>query len=684
MQRFTVLLFRAEAKAATDSEFKFVRYAPATERDGGDAEVDNNGAYQRHFTIELPQEGTDEALKYYKVMIVANYPDAGTDDAAKSGYWETLLGGRTLSAARGVIRFSQAVVAIWNTTAENATPVPLWGETQTAFTTQVVRVSTIHLLRAVARIDVGVNLSGQLRDEDGGFTGRYDLTSADYKGNDTDLAGHSFEIEGVTLHNAAREGFIAPDPAHLDRTGNGLSVNAPTFDDKLALHESGLTYTKEGGDAGNMLRSQIYLPETPNGTDDNTSAFYLVVKGKYNGGASTYYRIDFYDRAAKGDGAGSEHEGYVKPSAENRYDILRNHAYVINILRVRGDGYPTEADAAASEPINMEVDVYSWDTGDGSMGNMVTDGQYKLALSSTQLRYHQDGTAQEVTVFTDFELKGDETLDKGWHLTMRKTDVTVNGQDYSGDVKVEIYRDGTWEELTKEDQGESYFWTDGLPHTQYRLRVGLSRFDESNAAGLMERTLRLLFTAGRMSQTLELVQDVKNTRTLSLLQQKLYFPKYPKSKQQVIVKSSPAGATYYVAWTKDGQTYRMNLSDQDAEPVADRKNDLGGYNTLVRNNHQDKLPVGFTAYAGHPLGDATDNCAAITYFEPEGTNLFSLLPSNWDTDHNGTEEPTAPRSWRFEIEGYWDTDGQKDKNPERTKLDAVSYTHLALPTNSRV
>ena len=75
MKRFNVLLFRAEAKAATDSEFKFVRYAPAKERDGGDAAVDNNGAYQRHFTIELPQEGTDEALKYYKVMVVANYSE---------------------------------------------------------------------------------------------------------------------------------------------------------------------------------------------------------------------------------------------------------------------------------------------------------------------------------------------------------------------------------------------------------------------------------------------------------------------------------------------------------------------------------------------------------------------------------------------------------------------------------
>lgn len=340
---------------------------------------------------------------------------------------------------------------------------------------------------------------------------------------------------------------------------------------------------------------------------------------------------------------GAEHEGYVKPSAENRYDILRNHAYVINILRVRGDGYPTEADAAASEPINMEVDVYSWDTGDGSMGNMVTDGQYKLALSSTQLRYHQDGTAQEVTVFTDFELKGDETLDKGWHLTMRKTDVTVNGQDYSGDVKVEIYRDGTWEELTKEDQGESYFWTDGLPHTQYKLRVGLSRFEENNAAGLMERTLRLLFTAGRMSQSLELVQDVKNTRTLSLLQQKLYFPKYPKSKQQVIVKSSPAGATYYVAWTKDGQTYRMNLSDPQAGPVEGREGDLGGFEQL---EEADKalLPDGFFAAPMRATRSATARTTAV----PSPSSRRRARPSSRCCRRTGTRHTTATSSlWRL-------------------------------------
>lgn len=670
MKQFSVLLFRADDKAASDDKFAFVRYAPATERAGGSAAVDNKGSYQRHFTIELPQEGTDEALKYYKVMVVANFAGAGATDEAKSDYWNALIGGRTLADARGVIRFGQEDGAIWNTAADGATPLPLWGETRTAFTSQVVRVATIHLLRAVARIDVGVNLSGRIMNEEGQFTGRYDLTSADYKGNDMDLAGHRFEIEEVTLHNAAREGFIAPDPAHLAQADNRLTVDAPTFDNKLAFHEKGLTYTKETGTAGNMLRSQIYLPETPNETDDNTAAFYIVVKGRYNGGASTYYRVDFYDRAAKPEGSGTEHEDYVKPSAANRYDILRNHAYVINILRVRGDGYPTEADAAASEPINMEVDVYSWDTGDGSMNNVVTDGQYKLALSATQLRYHQDGTPQEMEVFTDFELKGEAALDKGWKLHMRKADVMVNNVDCSGDVSVEIFRDGQWEALTKQDAGDRYFWTSGLPHTQYKLRIGLSRFDANNPTGLMERTLRLLFTAGRMSQPLELVQDVKNTRTLSLLQQKIYFPKYPRSKQQAIVKSSPSGATYYVAWTKGGQTYRMNLSDADAQPVAGRENDLGGYNTLLANSHKDKLPDGFSADPDHPKpGDDKDNCSMITYFASEGANLFSLLPSNWDANHNGDVEPTAPRSWRFEIEGYWDQPDMPDEHPERVKLD---------------
>lgn|GEM_PF-5737218 len=667
MAQFNVLLFRAEKKAATDDKFEFVRYAPAKER--GDAAGGNNGVYQRHFAIELPQERPGEDLKFYKVMVVANYSAAGADDAAKSKYWEALLGGKTLSDARGVIRFAQEDGQIWNTAA-GATPLPLWGETQTAFTTQVVRVATIHLLRAVARIDVGVNLGGKIMDKQNQFTGRYDLTSNAYKGNTMDIAGHSFEIEAVTLHNAAREGFLAPDPQKLNRTGDGLSVLGPTIDNKLAKHDKILTYSKEGDAAGNMLRSQIYLPESPNKTDDNREAFYIVVKGKYNNGPSTYYRVDFYDRAGKG--AGTEHEDYVKPSATNRYDILRNHAYVINILRVRGAGYPTEEDAAASEPMNMEVDVYTWDTGDGSMGNIVTDGQYRLALSSKQLRYHQDGTAQDIEVMTDFLLEGNPAA-SGWKLLMLKEqNAGNNAYNHADDVTVSVEQaDGTWTAAKKTEYAADtkyWLWTTGAANVTGRVRIGMTRFADNNTSGLMERTVRLLFTAGRMSQAVELVQDVKNTRTLSLLQQKLFFPKYPASNQSAILKSSPAGATYYIVWTgKDGNVHRANLSTpeaDDANTITGREGYIGGIGKATA----DILPAGFDCMQEH-AGDAS--CQAIEFLVKGGEHMFALRPSAWDATHHGGAEPTAPRTWRFEIEAYWDDAdaGAWDDAPERVKLD---------------
>lgn len=675
MEQFNVLLFRADKKAAADSEFKFVRYAPAKERGNGDAAVDNNGAYQRHFTIELPQEGTNEALKYYKVMVVANYSEAGTDDAAKSEYWNRLLGeNATLETARSAIRFAQGDGEIWNT-ANDPTPLPLWGETQTAFTTQVVRVATIHLLRAVARIDVGVNLGGEIV-KDGNPTGIYDLTSPEYDGKAMDLDGHTFDIQSVALYNAARTGYVAADPRNL--SADRRRAEKPTCENVL-FHGQKLEYeVADNGGAKNMLRRQIYLPETPNkGVGENSAAFYIVIGGNYNGGATTYYRVDFYDRTAK-DGTGTEHEDYVKPSAENRYDILRNHAYVINILRVRGEGYPTVEMAASSEPVNMEVDIRSWDTGD-QMGNIVTDGQYRLALSATQLRYHLDGTAQDLEVFTDFRLENDAEA-SGWKLYMDQNQ-TAGAGDYDHTQDVHLWAEdgnGGWTELEKKEEEKDdekkdgdgrWFWTSGLANLTGKLRVGMNRFDETHASGLMERTVRLTFTAGRMSQDVELVQDVKNTRTLSLLQQKLFYPKYPAGNQAVILKSSPAGATYYVAWTKDGKTYRMNLSDPNAGPVDGREGDLGGFEQLTDAQKEQYLPDGFMKHTDH---DGSTSCSLIEFFQTVAgsDNMFTLRPSNYDEFHTADgEEPAQPRSWRFEIEGYWDADGTPDVNPERTKLD---------------
>lgn len=665
--QFNVLLFSAADPDATDNDYLFDRYVPATELNVAAGDVNNQGHYVKYFRIDLPQNDNTKDL-VYKVMVVANYmPEV--DGETTEAKWKNLLGGLSLEKARGRITFEQAEGTVWNT-GNAPTPLPLWGETLSPFTAQMLRVATIPMLRAVARIDVGVNLGGALFDEEGNPTGAYDLSSPDYNGKMTDRDGQAFTLESVTLYNAARTGYIAP--AHGNLSQDGRTVTAPTCDNVLYHGDQRPRYTlTDNGGATNMLRRQIYLPETPNKVDENAQAFYIVVGGRYGGGNTTYYRIDFYDRAANPEGAGTEHEDYVKPSATNRYDILRNHAYVINILRVRGEGYPTPEMAASSEPINMEVDIRSWDTGD-NMGNVVTDGQYYLSLSSTQLRYHQDGTAQELEVMTDFHLENDPTA-SGWRLLMQKEQIAEeNNYNHADDVKVWVETANGWEEASKTEYNNDtnyWLWTTGAANVTGRVRLGLNRFDESNQSGLMERTVRLLFTAGRMSQAVELVQDVKNTRTLSLLQQKLFFPKYPLRNQSVILKSSPSGATYYLVWNKEEQgekkVYRANLSDPDADDAATvtgREGYIGGINKAT----PDQLPAGFDCKQDH-VDDAS--CTAIELFVKGSENMFALRPSAWDATHNGNKEPQQPRTWRFEIEAYWDGDGTPDSNPERVKLD---------------
>lgn len=667
--QFNVLLFSADNLKATDDDFLFERYVPATEFNTAADDVNNQGHYVKYFKIELPQNDNTKD-RVYKVMVVANHVPEVEGETTEDK-WRNLLDGLSLEKARERITFEQADGSVWNT-GNVPTPLPLWGETSSPFTAQMLRVATIPMLRAVARIDVGVNLGGAQTDIHGNPTGAYDLSSPDYNGKMTDRDGQAFTLESVTLYNAARSGYIAPDPGNLSQDGRTAMV--PTCDNVLFHGDQRPRYTTaENGGATNMLRRQIYLPETPNKVNEDDQAFYIVVGGRYGDGNTTYYRIDFYDRAANPEGTGTEHEDYVKPSATNRYDILRNHAYVINILRVRGEGYPTAEMAANAEPINMEVDIRSWDTGD-NMGNVTTDGQYYLSLSSTQLRYHQDGTAQDLEVMTDFLLENDPAA-SGWRLLMRKEQIAgENNYNHANDVRVSVETANGWEEATKtEYSGDTdyWLWTTGAANVTGRVRLGLNRFDESNQSGLMERTVTLHFTAGRMLQAVELVQDVKNTRTLSLLQQKLFFPKYPQRNQSALLKSSPSGATYYLVWTKEngkGSTnvYRANLSEPDADDattVTGREGYIGGINKAT----PDQLPAGFDCYLEH---DDDASCTATEFFVKGNENMFALRPSAWDAKHNGgKEEPLQPRTWRFEIEAYWDEDGKLDTTPERVKFD---------------
>lgn len=564
---FHVLLFKNTKHDPTqDADYSFDRFLEASSPGGTSAGT------TRYFSIELPAETDPAAVTYYKVMIVANYRllDEGADSDDILVEWNRLLAGVALPAARDKILFEQELNTPWPTTG-TVMPLPMYGESG-SFTSTVARVDDIPVVRAVARIDVGVNIDSKSAIVDGAGkpTGAYDLDSEHYKGQASDRDGQTFTLKSVCLYNSAHTGHIAIDPA-LYKAGK------PSVDNISYHDHTGVPYGVENTDI-NMVRGQIYLPESPNKLDDHARAFHIVVGGLYgNDTQPTYYRIDFYDRTGGNPDATSEE--YVKPTAANRYDILRNRAYVINILRVRGPGYANAELASQSEPVNMEVEVLSWDTGD-NLGNMVTDGQYNLSVSSTRLRYHSDGTAQDLKVFTNYFLAANADA-SGWTMSVSDTDKD----------KLQFF-DAAGQALAFDDVKR------GAANRTETLRVGLTKYTmddvltDPDGNGKMERTIPIVFTAGRMSQTVELVQDVKNVNTLTLSPDRLSFPKLPKSEQAVILKSTPAGATYYVSWTdKSGTAHRARLNSDAVDQTVETARGSMGY--LGDLTDRTLLPHGF-------------------------------------------------------------------------------------------
>ena len=605
------VLFFASDGGTADADFRYIDRLTPDEKQWGASQAGTSGNYRQNFRVGLPLKADGTNYAKYRAMIVSNI------DEVQMALYDDQLAGSTIDKARTLIRFEHADGTVWNTgTGEPATgftPLPLWGESS-PFTAQAASVKTIPLLRAVARIDVGVNLTGKNLDQNNKWDGTYDLDNIN--GQDMDLPGHTFEIRSVRLYNAARGGHLAPAEGNYDKDKH--KATAATVDQATPMHTTEPHYTA-GGTAKNMLRRQIYLPETKNkGVDNDDDAFYIVVGGSYNGGAESFYRIDFYDRTGANGGTAENEQGQVKPSGQNRYDILRNHAYVINILRVRGEGYATAELAAASEPINMEIEIRSWDQGD-NMGNVVTDGQYRLSVSATQMQYHQDGTAQELKVFTDYLLAGNAAA-SGWKMSIPN----------AADKAALIFYDQTGQVIPEADWAKMEV-SEGIANKTGVLRVGLTRYTEDLAGDQMERTVTLRFTAGRMTQDVELMQDVLSTVSLSLSPEKMSFTRNPKSGQFVTAKPSPAeNVTLYVSWEDAaGNTVKYNISDT-SDPA----------------NAGITLPAGFT-------DDADDKGRRFFEQSASGGNIFQLLPNKWDAEQNGGKDPAAPRMWRFTVTAEW-------------------------------
>lgn len=366
----------------------------------------DNSAAERKFSVSL--RNSSDGNERHRFVIIANLRAAVTD--AVAGFSATT----TKESALAAISFSTN--ARWNTTSSSVfTPLPMWGQSAglhvVTNTLQSSQIGTIKMLRALAKVDVGLNFSAS------------DVPQG---------LGNTFTIADVNVHNAQSEALIAPATAHL----TGEVVSAPSIPGTSSRLTTPITYSHTPADYG-FVR-EIYIAEADNHVAGlaNNQMTCLLVSGYYNGSTvKSWYRIDFYERTQD------------PSTAQSRLDILRNHRYKVNITSVGGPGYATEAEALNSSPINMSTEIIVWN--EGEMNDIVFDGQYFLKVNMDEVNLFSEGRAQTIKVETDHPAGWSIEASDSWvtytpttGITTTPTEVAISASTFTSTPPALDYRDG--------------------------------------------------------------------------------------------------------------------------------------------------------------------------------------------------------------------------------------------------
>jgi hypothetical protein len=201
----------------------------------------------------------------------------------------------------------------------------------------------------------------------------------------------NFSLTDIRLYNYSSRGTLVPDPGNWQPAET--KVTYPTtpaggyatmrYPDKEPLvFDSKIFYTYEApaGGKGAAMAS-------------NTC---LIIGGSYRGGAPSYYRVDFVDK-------GSAPDAFLP--------LLRNHHYLVKIVNVAGDGYPTPEIAFETVRSNMEATIVRWN--DGGMDDVVVDGQNSLEVSKSAFTFLNTALTAQTA---DNRLTIRTTVAGGWEI----------------------------------------------------------------------------------------------------------------------------------------------------------------------------------------------------------------------------------------------------------------------------
>lgn len=317
----------------------------------------------------------DLPLGTYRVLAVAN---------AEATLFDGLTVGTTLSVAKS------SLVNAKSGTMPEANFLMAGESTKNEVITDGAQVlSTISLVRAVARVDV----------------------MCDLKNN---LTGAKFELTSAEVRNVRDQGFVFGQSLLSDKNLASFPATAAVVD--YVRPEVTADHPTYANGSGHIL-SQLYTYENTSAdaqlNRDQTTC--LIVGGKFNGSSiNTYYRIDL-------------------SNSNKKHVVKRNHRYVISITSVLGPGYGTKDEAENGLMNNIKAEIMEWVEG-GSSG-IVMEGNKMLSVSKTlfEAEMYSLGTTFKLGVSTknlsldDFVIDQDAASTQ-W-LTVDNSDAFVTSGD---------------------------------------------------------------------------------------------------------------------------------------------------------------------------------------------------------------------------------------------------------------
>lgn len=202
---------------------------------------------------------------------------------------------------------------------------------------------TANLLRAVARVDVGVGTYNGLTDT-------------------WDRAGVNFDLTEVYVFKPQNQYSLLPGISNLQYNMEIPSVTLPS--PAGVSSTSNFQYTGTAITNNTYCKTEIYIPEVAfnggtvyDGNHGNRTA--LVIGGTYNGGTN-YYRIDFTTTPTNVEGVSLN-------------DILRNYIYRYSITNVSLPGYDTPEKAYSGKPVQLSFTASVTDWVPGATGSPEAD-----------------------------------------------------------------------------------------------------------------------------------------------------------------------------------------------------------------------------------------------------------------------------------------------------------------------